>query len=177
MTLIPSRRSSVPGVFSSPFNSFDSISLFNSKELNNVFEQFDKVFADFDRTKAFGVQASPVPCDIFSVKDDEGKEIGLELRYAVAGYDKNDLNVYLSPDSTTLNISVVHLTKTVEENKNICCLAKGIKKSNWSVSYRIGTHVNKEKISSQFKDGILSVKVPYFEENKEKQVNKTIVIE
>jgi len=178
MTLLPS----IPNHHSSPsmFSPFDSISLFNSREFDSMFEKFDKMFDHLDFIKVLGNQYSPVPCDVITIKDDEEKEIGLELRYAVAGYNKEDISVDISQDNT-LNIfarkSAGPLSQEqIKENKNNTYLVRSIKKSDWSVSYKIGIHVNKEKITSKFKDGILSVNVPYLE-NEKKEVYRKIKIE
>ena len=132
---------------------------------------------------AFGVQSSPVPCNVVSFKNDDGVETCLMLEYAVAGYDKKNISVYVDPDSNTLNISADKQDEKTDDpevekrQKNFSYVVRGIKKSNWKVSYKIGYHVDKDNIGSWMQDGILYVKVPYKTEAATKQAIRQIPIE
>jgi HSP20 family protein len=102
-----------------------------------------------------------------NIKEDD-KRFMLDL--AVPGIDKKDLKIDINEDVLTISSETKNES---EENKD------GYKRKEFSYisfcrSFQIPENVNREKIEANYKDGILSVSLPKFEEEKNKisrQVN------
>jgi HSP20 family protein len=102
-----------------------------------------------------------------NIKEDD-KRFMLDL--AVPGIDKKDLKIDINEDLLTISSETKNDS---EENKD------GYKRKEFSYtsfcrSFQIPENVNREKIEASYKDGILSVSLPKFEEEKNKisrQVN------
>jgi HSP20 family protein len=96
-----------------------------------------------------------------NIKEDE-KSFMLDL--AVPGIDKKDLKIDINEDLLTISSETKNDS---EENKD------GYKRKEFSYtsfcrSFQIPENVNREKIEANYKDGILSVSLPKFEEEKNK---------
>jgi len=96
-----------------------------------------------------------------NIKEDD-KEFMLDL--AVPGIDKKDLKIDINEDVLTISSETKNES---EENKD------GYKRKEFSYtsfcrSFQIPENVNREKIEANYKDGILSVSLPKFEEEKNK---------
>jgi HSP20 family protein len=96
-----------------------------------------------------------------NIKEDE-KSFMLDL--AVPGIDKKDLKIDINEDLLTISSETKNDS---EENKD------GYKRKEFSYtsfcrSFQIPENVNREKSEANYKDGILSVSLPKFEEEKNK---------
>jgi HSP20 family protein len=96
-----------------------------------------------------------------NIKEDD-KRFMLDL--AVPGIDKKDLKIDIDEDVLTISSETKN---ELEENKD------GYKRKEFSYSsfcrsFQIPENVNREKIEANYKDGILSVALPKFEEEKHK---------
>jgi HSP20 family protein len=96
-----------------------------------------------------------------NIKEDE-KSFMLDL--AVPGIEKKDLKIDINEDLLTISSETKNDS---EENKD------GYKRKEFSYtsfcrSFQIPENVNREKIEANYKDGILSVSLPKFEEEKNK---------
>ncbi len=96
-----------------------------------------------------------------NIKEDD-KRFMLDL--AVPGIDKKDLKIDINEDLLTISSETKNES---EENKD------GYKRKEFSYtsfcrSFQIPENVNREKIEANYKDGILSVSLPKFEEEKNK---------
>ena len=94
-----------------------------------------------------------------NIREDE-KRFLLDL--AVPGIDRKDLKIDINEDILTI---ASETRNESEENKD------GYKRKEFSYSsfcrsFQIPENVNKEKIDASYKDGILSVTLPKFEEEK-----------
>lgn len=141
-------------------------SVINSNVYDNIFDQLEKNFEDvFAFNKEIFGKNSSIPYDVISLKDKDGAECGLEIRYALAEYNKNDINIEIEGDIISLKVN----KSEEEENNKENYLYKGIKRSNWQVSYKLGENVDKEKIKALFKNGCLKLTIPYLEEKEMKK--------
>lgn len=86
------------------------------------------------------------------------------LDLAVPGIDKKDLKIDINEDVLTVSSETKN---EMEDNR------EGYKRKEFSYaslcrSFQIPENVNREKIEASYKDGILSVSLPKFEEEKNK---------
>jgi HSP20 family protein len=96
-----------------------------------------------------------------NIREDD-KRFMLDL--AVPGIDRKELKIDINEDVLTISSETQHES---EENKD------GYKRKEFSYSsfcrsFQIPENVNREKIEANYKDGILSVALPKFEEEKSK---------
>jgi HSP20 family molecular chaperone IbpA len=145
----------------------------SNSALDNVFDDFFKDYQTIDSIEKalFSTPHSSVPYDVVSLQDKNGNEVGVEIKYALANYSKEDISVDV--DGNTLNVSAC---KNDREEKNVPdgntrgitrkCVYNGIKKSKWQMSYHLGRNVDTVNISPIFKDGTLTLTIPYVDKNK-----------
>ena len=105
------------------------------------------------------------PTDIVQISDDKGQVTGYEITVALAGIDKQ--NVEVSTDNDVLVITVKKAEKT--ENKTKTFLQRGI--SQRSMESRYGLHgIDKGNIKATFNEGMLKVELPIAEEVKPRAI-------
>jgi HSP20 family protein len=126
--------------------------------LNNIF--------DDDFFPVFPARSGSMPA--VNIREDE-KRFVLDL--AIPGMDKNDLKIDINEDVLTISSEMKNES---EENRD------GYKRKEFSYrsfcrSFQIPENVDREKIEAGYKDGVLSVTLPKFEEEKSR-IQKTIKI-
>jgi len=89
---------------------------------------------------------------------------GFMLDLAVPGIDRKDLKIDINKDVLTISSE----TKNESEENRDGYKRKEFSYSSFSRSFQIPENVNREKIEANYKDGILSVALPKFEEEKSK---------
>jgi HSP20 family protein len=118
---------------------------------------------DFFPVMSNNVSSMPV----VNIKEDD-KRFMLDL--AVPGIDKKDLKIDINEDVLTISSE----TKNESEESKDGYKRKEFSYTSFCRSFQIPENVNREKIEASYKDGILSVSLPKFEEEKNKisrQVN------
>ncbi len=103
--------------------------------------------------------ASSMPA--VNIREDD-KRFTLDL--AVPGIDKKDLKIDINEDVLTISSE----TKNESEESKDGYKRKEFSYSSFCRSFQIPENVNREKIEANYKDGILSVSLPKFEEEKNK---------
>jgi HSP20 family protein len=96
-----------------------------------------------------------------NIREDE-KNFMLDL--AIPGIDKKDLKIDINEDVLTVSSE----TKNEMEDNRDGYKRKEFSYSSFCRSFQIPDNVNREKIEASYKDGILSVSLPKFEEEKTK---------
>ena len=104
-------------------------------------------------------KASSMPA--VNIREDE-KKFTLDL--AVPGIDKKDLKIDINEDVLTVSSE----TKNEMEENRDGYKRKEFSYSSFCRSFQIPENVNREKIEANYKDGILSISLPKFEEEKNK---------
>lgn len=143
-------------------------SVMTTSVLDNVFDDF---FKDFQSTESiekslFSTPHSSVPYDVVSLQDKDGNEVGLEIKYALANYAKEDIVVDVNQDTLTISAQKNEVNEKDMSDKVVRkCLYNGIKKSKWQMAYHLGRNVDRDRISPVFKDGILTLTIPYYDKS------------
>ncbi len=96
-----------------------------------------------------------------NIREDE-KSFMLDL--AVPGIDKKDLKIDINEDVLTVSSE----TKNEMEDNREGYKRKEFSYTSFCRSFQIPDNVSREKIEANYKDGILSVSLPKFEEEKNK---------
>jgi len=96
-----------------------------------------------------------------NIREDDRK---FTLDLAVPGIDKKDLKLDINEDVLTISSE----TKNESEENGDGYKRKEFSYSSFCRSFQIPENVNREKIEASYKDGILSVALPKFEEEKSK---------
>ena len=119
-------------------------------------------FGDFDRY--FG-KSQVVPCDVLHVRNADGDVVSTEIQYALAGYDKDNINIKIDGDKLSL---VVEQTEK-EEDSNSTYLHRGISHRRIETSYSLNGY-DKDNIGASFEDGILNITLPVRQKGEAKQI-------
>jgi len=121
----------------------------------------DSLWDHFFSDSTFGEKAfsSPTPSDVVVLKDENGEETGMELSYAVAGYDKDQINVECDTDSRTLTIAASAKAEIKDPSRDY--VKRGLKKSAWRVQLCLGDQVDTDNIGASIENGVLKVTVPF----------------
>ncbi|MFL5771666.1 MAG: Hsp20/alpha crystallin family protein [Flavisolibacter sp.] len=118
--------------------------------LQNTFNRFlDDDFWGFDGSVATGTQ---VPVNI--------RETGntYEMEVVAPGLSKEDFNVNINDNMLTVSFEHKHENK--EENKQEGYLRREYRQQAFSRSFTLDDTVEADKISAQYKDGVLYVSLP-----------------
>lgn len=131
---------------------------------------FDELVDElFDHQKAFNVPAT-YPYDISITKDENGNTISYKITYALAGIEKNNIDIKVVKDQ--LAICVKKKEETKEDN--VTYLHKGISHRTMDAKFNVGKDVDVDNITSKFENGLLEIFVPIKAEvNKELNINIT----
>ena len=96
-----------------------------------------------------------------NIKEDEKRFI---LDLAVPGIDKKDLKIDINEDLLTISSEI----KNESEESSDGFRRKEFSYTSFCRSFQVPENVTKEKIEATYKDGILSVTLPKFDEEKQK---------
>lgn len=108
---------------------------------------------------------SSYPMNIVECMETKGnveKVNGYRLEYALAGFDKNDIQVQIKDN--ILNIHVQKGEENFQEGTNQHYLRQGISYKEFDVSYKLMDGIDKEKIKVSFNNGILYINLPLKQE-------------
>jgi HSP20 family protein len=116
-------------------------------------------FLDDDFFPMFSNMTSSMPA--VNIKEDE-KSYKLDL--AIPGLDKKDLKIDINEDVLTISSE----TKNEEEDNRDGYKRKEFSYSSFCRSFYIPEHVDRDKITAAYKDGILNIELLKQEEEKAK---------
>ena len=126
------------------------------------FEPLFKNFFDMD-TPNFG-DSKHVPAVNISENDKE-----YHLEFALAGYNKEDLNINLENDTLTVSAKIETENTTEGEDKNYT--RREYRSHSFSRSFYLPEQIKEKAIEASFENGILSLTLPKSEKVKPKQIN------
>lgn len=132
-------------------------SVVNSRTFDSIWDYFFNQFDTIDcATEGLFGSNQVVPYDVRNVKEN-GKVVGTEFVYTLAGYSPEEVNVEVDNTTNTLTIRADKTEK--EDESKYEYVRKGIARRSIQVSYHL-EGVDKEKIKAEFKDGILKLYLP-----------------
>ena len=132
-----------------------------NKKLKKFFEDFDSPFFN-DWSKNFNTNVFTPRADVTEDKDN------LYVHAEIPGVNKDDVKVNVTGD--VLTISGEKKTEQKDENKNYYRIERT--QGAFSRSFTLPAEIVVDKISAEFKDGVLNITLPKTEEAKvvEKQI-------
>lgn len=137
----------------------------------NYTDLFDRMFKDvttgLDLVSDAQIYNSKFPpCDIYFHEDSKD----LEFQFALAGYSKDEIDISFEDDAMILSLGFTG-EKNEEPSEKKEALMRGIKRSRAKVKYFVPfAKYNVEEAKAEYKEGILTVKVPAKEESKPKKL-------
>lgn len=96
------------------------------------------------------------------MKDNAEKVTGYRLEYALAGFNKNEIEIKVKDN--ILNIHVEKKERNYQEGNSQNYLRQGISYKEFDVSYKLMDGVDKEKIKVSYENGILYINLPLKQE-------------
>ncbi len=103
-----------------------------------------------------------------NIREDEKKFV---LELAVPGMDKKDLKIDVNEDVLTISSEAKHESEDEKDGYK----RKEFSYTSFCRSFQLPENIEKDKIEAGYKDGILSVTLPKFTEEKNR-ISKTINI-
>jgi HSP20 family protein len=131
-------------------------------QMPSVFDEFLNSFGSFEREN-------------YTVPAVNVKELNKEfvIEAAVPGMKKEDFKIDLNDKMLTISAEIENKDEKKEENKNgESYYRKEFCYGSFSKSYSLPDNVNAEKITAEYKDGILVVKIPKDESAKVQKLIK-----
>jgi HSP20 family protein len=127
----------------------------------------DSFFSDFFPTLNRREIRSGQEASTWSPRTDiEGTNDHYVVRMDIPGVDKENLNVSL--ENNVLTIKGERKYETKEDSKNHYLLERAY--GQFERSFRLTEKVDQEKISADYKNGVLTVKIPKAEEAKPRSI-------
>lgn len=128
----------------------------------SLFEEIDEFASDiWDRwTPLYHIHRSSIPMDMYSLKDE------VVVRAELPGFRKEDIDISLEDGQLTVK-GTKKLNEMPEDAEgHLCELCSG----EYSRSVTLPYAVDSDKISANFENGLLEVKLPKTEESKPKHI-------
>jgi HSP20 family protein len=140
-----------------------------ASELSNIDKKLKKFFEDFDSPFMGEWGLKPFNSNIFTPRVDVTEDNdNLYVHAEVPGVDKNDIKVNLVGD--VLTISGEKKIEQKDETKNYYRIERNF--GAFSRSFTLPSEIITDKITADYKDGVLKITLPKTEEAKivEKQI-------
>lgn len=140
-----------------------------ASELSNIDKKLKKFFEDFDSPFMGEWGLKPFNSNIFTPRVDVTEDNdNLYVHADVPGVDKNDIKVNLVGD--VLTISGEKKIEQKDETKNYYRIERNF--GAFSRSFTLPSEIITDKITADYKDGVLKITLPKTEEAKivEKQI-------
>lgn len=130
---------------------------------NRLETNFDHVLNDFFAAPFFGVEQSGRRAPRVNVQEDDHN---IKLTFEIPGLEKSEIKVLVKDN--VLSVTAERKVET-EHNEN-GFTRKEFSVGQFSRSFTLPDTVNVEKVSADYKDGLLVVELPKLEEAKPKQI-------
>ena len=139
-------------------------SLFRSGLWDDFWAGWDEMENRLENT--FIERGGTTPCDIVEIKDENGLVVANEFSYALAGYEKDNVNVEIDDDQLTI---IVDKSEEIKDEENKTYIHRGLTKKRMQWSYHLGSHVDATNVTANMENGVLKVRVPLL---KKKEIKK-----
>ncbi len=139
-------------------------SIFPSSLFNDFFQDI------FSTERSFPNRGINHPCDIVAVYDDEKSIQQYEIKFALAGYNREDIEINVSGDNSVLTVSAKKSEMSENQDDKRVSLYSGIKRSSFSSSFRLEPDVDVSKIEAKMDNGSMVVVVPVDNNKKAKKM-------
>ncbi|HJY63695.1 MAG TPA: Hsp20/alpha crystallin family protein [Ignavibacteria bacterium] len=142
-----------------------------SNELSNIEKRMKRFFEDFDAPFSgdWGLKNWNFNSNVFTPRVDVTEDnVNLYVHAEIPGVDKKDIKINVSGD--VLTISGEKKTEQRDEKKNYYRVERNY--GSFSRSFTLPAEVVVDKISADYKEGVLNITLPKTEEAKvvEKQI-------
>lgn len=129
---------------------------------------FDDLFNGLEDFESVFFQKGGTPCDIVAIKNDQGDIVANEFSYALAGYEKGDVNVEIDDDRLTITVDKSEKEEDVDEKRSY--IHKGLTRKTQKWSYVLNSKVDSQNVSANMENGVLKVIVPILPQKEIKKI-------
>lgn len=145
-TIIP--KTSGPDYVAGHYNFRELPALFNESWLESLFGSVNQ---------AYDIPNAVYPYNVSQTRSKDGEISHYQIEMALAGVGKDNIDVKVR--DSQLHIDVVkNASETI--NEKVEYLRKGISQRKGGISFHLNDKVNTKKITSTYKDGLLTVNIP-----------------
>jgi HSP20 family protein len=137
---------------------------FNRPLINRTFEDmFSSFFDEFDRASQNGTLWRPAM---------NAKELdkSYELSFSLPGFKKDDMTISVKNNMLTLRAEMAE----VKEDEDTRYLVREIARGTYERIIDLPENVNSDKISAEYKNGILTLTIPKVKEALPKEIAVTV---
>jgi len=137
---------------------------FNRPLVNRTFEDmFSSFFQDFDRSPQGGTVWRPA-------MNARELEKSYELSFSLPGFKKEDMTISVKNNMLTLKAEMAE----VKEDESTTYLVREIARGTYERIIDLPENVNTDKISAEYKNGILTLGIPKVKEALPKEIAVTV---
>lgn len=122
---------------------------------------FDDFFAPTIWDNSFLVNTNNISADLWEEKDN------VMVKMALPGIKKEDIKINIMADNITISGNSKHEEESKEEDKKYYFRSM---ESSYEQSFNLPTKINPDKAEAEFKDGVLTIKMPKADEVKPKAI-------
>jgi Molecular chaperone (small heat shock protein) len=138
--------------------------MFNLVKFNDMWKEMDALMRyPFDEKTVENTGLRTIikrPHNIINVKDKDGNVVGQRLEVVTTPFSKGDVKVKISDNVLTVECGS---EKKTDESKDDY-FYRGISSQSYTFSIRLGDKVDAGSITAKNEDGILSVNLPFINE-------------
>lgn len=104
------------------------------------------------------------PHNLTNVKDDNGNIVAQKLTVVTTPFKKSDVRCKVVGDVLTVTCG----TENVKDAENEDVIYRGISSQSYEFSLKLGESIDKDGITAENKDGLLTINLPYVKAEEEK---------
>ena len=129
------------------FNDMSTLHLFERTPFDILVRNF---FQDAGQFQPMIDHKLPHPVDLYQT------ESGLTFDIACTGISKDEIEILIQD-----NVLRVNYDKSKTEEKEVDYIHRGIAKRSFNLGWKIDSKFNLNKADAEFKDGLLTITIPY----------------
>lgn len=142
-------------------------SIVDTRTMDDIWDNFFDTSGSIEKAmdSLLGKRNQVVPYDVIHQKDDEGNLKAYKINYAMSGYEPHEIDIEINDETNYITVKAEKNEETQEVGSNEEIVRKGIAQRSIQFSYHLDG-IDKENISSSYKNGVLSLTLPTKMENK-----------
>jgi HSP20 family molecular chaperone IbpA len=150
-------------IVGSAFSNVHSLpSVYSLDKISSLFDELTTDSPTKFGERVYSVDGFGYPFNvIYQRKDEKASEIlSTRLEFALAGFSPSEIDVRVEDDELIVEVKPEDVEEDVEEDVQDQFVKRGISKRKSIARFALSAKIDKENITSEFKNGLLIVRVP-----------------